>query len=305
MLQGSQRGLGAQTGRITVTVLTETREHTALQGDRDVQTASSSGPQADWLGRRNGQASQPRVNVGEGERIASVAAGSILALLGLSRRSIPGVLLAGLGGALIHRGVTGHCYAYEALDMDTAGSGVESRKQQLERIARHGIHAEQVFLINRPADELYRFWRDFQNLPRIMTHLERVDVIDDLRSHWVARAPRLAGGTVEWDAEITADEPNSLIAWRSLPGADMDHAGQIRFARALGDRGTEVHVEMDYVPPAGRAGDWIARLFGKTAKRLIREDLRNFKRLMEVGEIPTIIGQPHGTCTGVGERYTE
>jgi len=102
--------------------------------------------------------------------------------------------------------------------------------------------------------------------------------------------------------EITEDETDTLIAWRSLPGADVDNAGRVTFSRALGDRGTEVHVSMSYVPPAGRLGDWIAKLFGKSAKQQIREDLRKFKSVMEVGEAPTIEGQSRGTCTGSGKR---
>ena len=92
------------------------------------------------------------------------------------------------------------------------------------------------------------------NLPRIMSHLESVEVRDDRHSHWVAKAQVAGGKQFEWDAEITHDEPNTLIGWRSLPGADIDNAGQIRFAPAIGDRGTEVHVFIDYVPPAGPAG---------------------------------------------------
>jgi len=70
----------------------------------------------------------------------------------------------------------------------------------------------------------------------------------------------------------------------------------------MGDRGTEVHVFMDYVPPAGKLGHLVATLFGEAPRRQMREDLRNFKRLMECGEIPSINGQPRGTCTGRGAR---
>jgi len=245
------------------------------------------------------------VNVGQGERAVSVAAGSILALLGLSRRSLPGVLVGAVGGAMVYRGVTGHCHAYEALGLDTSRAGLNDGSRRDEQIARRGVEIAQAFLINKPARELYDFWRNFENLPRIMSHLEWVTVTDDKRSHWVAKAPRLAGGKVEWDAEITTDEPGSRIAWRSMPGADVDNAGEIRFGPGLGDRGTEVHVSMKYVPPAGKLGHLIASMLGENPKRVIREDLRNFKRIMELGELPTIIGQSHGTCTGQGKRYTE
>jgi uncharacterized membrane protein len=186
--------------------------------------------------------------------------------------------------------------------MDTAHDTGMSHE---EEISERGFHVAQAMLINKPAEELYRFWRDFKNLPRIMTHIERIDVMDDRRSHWVARAHGVPGGRVEWDAEIVRDDPNSIIEWRSLPGSRVETTGQIRFERGLGDRGTEVHVHMDYVPPMGTVGKWIATLFGQNPKRLVREDLRNFKRLMEIGEILTIQGQSHGTCTGQGKRYSE
>jgi len=201
---------------------------------------------------------------------------------------------------MIHRGVTGHCYMYDALDIDTT-EGATPDQDNFDR----GIHIEQAFLINKSPEELYSYWRNFENLPNIMTHLESVRVIDERRSHWVAKAPRIAGGSVEWDAEITADEPNSRIAWRSTGDNSVDTEGEIRFSPALGDRGTEVHVTMRYVPPAGKLGHFITSMLGENPKRIVREDLRNFKRIMEIGEILTIIGQPHGTCTGQGKEYTE
>jgi uncharacterized membrane protein len=196
---------------------------------------------------------------------------------------------------MIFRAATGHCFAYDLLGLNTA----KARSPE-EEIAERGIHVEQAFLINRSPADLYGYWRNFENLPKIMTHLKSVRVTDSTHSHWVADAPAIAGGSVEWDAEITRDQPNSLIAWRSLPGSTIDTVGQIRFAPAMGDRGTEVHVFMDYVPPAGKLGHWIATLFGDAPRRQMRDDLRNFKRIMELGELPTISGQPRGTCTGRG-----
>jgi uncharacterized membrane protein len=281
---------------------------TATDAERDRgRTAGQSGELA-WqrFGRGAGKGTQeePQQNVGQGERAVSLAAGAIVTLMGVSRRSLPGLLVAGVGAGLLYRGATGHCPAYDRLGINTLEDGQDGDTE--EQIAKRGIHVENAFLINRPAEELYRYWRNFENLPRIMTHLESVSVIDDRRSHWAARLPRIAGGKrLEWDAEVTRDDPNALIAWRSLPGSDIDTTGQIRFGQPVADRGTEVHVFMEYVPPGGMLARWIAPLFSKASRRMIREDLRNFKRIMEVGEIPTIIGQPHGTCAGQGERYTE
>ncbi len=193
---------------------------------------------------------------------------------------------------------------YRAMELNTTEPG-QGQADGLESL-HNGVHITTAFGIRKSVEELYGFWRNFENLPRIMTHLESVRVIDDRKSHWVAKATSLGGKRFEWDAEITIDEPNQRIAWRSLPGADIENAGQITFSPGLSeDRGTEVHVRMDYIPPMGRFGHLIASLLGNNPKRMVREDLRNFKRLMEIGEILTIIGQPHGTCTGQGKPYTE
>jgi uncharacterized membrane protein len=232
-----------------------------------------------------------RTNVGQTERIVSFAAGSILALLGVRRRDALGMLIGGVGGGLLYRGATGHCHTYQLLGIDSTDGET-----------RGGIHVSQSFLIDKSPEELYSYWRNFENLPQIMSHLQSVRVMEDGRSHWVASAPAIVGGKVEWDAEITADEPYSRIEWRSLPGSIVEHRGSVRFRRAPGDRGTAVRVEMDYSPPAGRLGHWVAKLFGEAPDQQIREDLRNFKRVMEVGEAPSIAGQPRGSCVGWGLR---
>jgi uncharacterized membrane protein len=163
------------------------------------------------------------------------------------------------------------------------------------------IRMAQSVTINRSPEEIYRFWRDLQNLPRFMKHLESVRATGDKRSHWAAKAP--AGRTVEWDAEITEDRPNELIAWRSLEGADVDSVGHVRFERAPGGRGTIVKVEMQYSPPAGRVGATVAKLLGVGPEWRIKDDLRRFKQLMEVGEIITTEGQPAGRARSTSWRY--
>jgi uncharacterized membrane protein len=145
------------------------------------------------------------------------------------------------------------------------------------------IHVRYSITVNRPAEELYNFWHNFENLPEFMSHLESVRKLDDRRSHWKARGP--AGTTVEWDAEITEDRPNELIAWRSLPGADVDNCGSVRFVKAPGNRGTEVHVELTYHPPGGPIGAATAWLFGEEPRQQVGDDLYHFKQLMETGEV--------------------
>lgn len=152
--------------------------------------------------------------------------------------------------------------------------------------ARRGleVRVEKVATINRPIHEVYQFWRNFENLPRFMRHLESVEVLDGRRSRWRAKAP--AGMTVEWEAEILQDREQEWIAWRSLEGSQVPNSGSVRFTPAPGGRGTEVRVQLQYSPPAGRVGRLVAKLFGEEPELQVREDLRRFKQLMETGEIP-------------------
>jgi uncharacterized membrane protein len=169
--------------------------------------------------------------------------------------------------------------------------------QQLSRhngTAQGGtMHARHSLVINSSPEELYRFWRDFENLPRFMRHLESVKVLDDKRSHWAAKGP--AGTTVEWDAEITEDRPNELIAWRSLEGADVYNTGSVRFEPAIGGRGTIVRVEIDYSPPGGVIGAGLAKLFGEEPEQQLDSDLRRFKQVIETGEVVRSEGSLEGT----------
>jgi uncharacterized membrane protein len=158
--------------------------------------------------------------------------------------------------------------------------------------AGHGVRVEHAVTINRSPEELFRFWRNLENLPRFMSHLEAVRNTGGNRSHWVARGPM--GVTLEWDAEIHNERPNALIAWRSLEGSEVDTAGSVHFTPAPGHRGTELKVVLKYDPPAGKAGATLARLFGTAPEQQIQEDLRRFKQIMEAGEAPTTARQPSG-----------
>ncbi|HEU4649157.1 MAG TPA: SRPBCC family protein [Gemmatimonadales bacterium] len=173
--------------------------------------------------------------------------------------------------------------------------------QQLRRTSRatgrrgRGIHVAESITIARSPEELYRFWRNFENLPRFMEHLEAVQTLDDHRSHWRVRAP--AGTEVEWDAELIDDQPHRLIAWRSLDGADIPNAGVVRFVPAPGNQGTEVHVELSYDPPGGRVAALFAKLFGEEPQQQVASDLRRLKQVLEAGEIiksdSSIYRRPH------------
>lgn len=157
------------------------------------------------------------------------------------------------------------------------------------------MQVRSAITIRRPVDEVYAFWRSFENLPRFMYHLESVDVTGTTTSHWKAKAP--AGTTVEWDATITVESPGSFIAWESVEGADVRNSGTVRFSEAPGDQGTEVFVELDYDPPGGALGAVVAKLFGEEPLQQVRDDLRRFKQIMECGEVTLSDGSPDGTRT--------
>jgi len=144
------------------------------------------------------------------------------------------------------------------------------------------IRIAQSIIVGRAPEAVYGFWRNFENLPRFMDHLESVEETGDRRTHWKTRAP--GGGSVEWDAEITADEPNRRISWRSLPGSMVETSGTVWFERATGDRGTMIRVEMEYRPPFGKIGSVAASLFRENPKQQMYDDLRVMKQFLEVGE---------------------
>ncbi len=246
-----------------------------------------------WKPDRDPDRDSRTVNVNDTERWVSAVGGGALVLYGLTRRSLPGLALALAGGGLFYRGATGHCYTYSALGVTTL-----KENQGHSRVAsvphKKGIRVEKAVTINRAPEELYRFWRNFENLPRFMNHLESVRVLDGdgKRSHWKAKAP--LGTSVEWDAEIINEVENRLIGWRSLEGADVPNAGSVRFEPATGGRGTVVKVNLEYDPPAGVVGAAFAKLFGEEPTAQVQEDLRHFKQVMEAGEMPTTEGQPSG-----------
>src|ERR1043165_9426374 len=155
--------------------------------------------------------------------------------------------------------------------------------KQLGTNGSQGVHAKASCVVNRTPEEVYGFWRDFENLPRFMKHLESVEDRGDGRSRWVAKGA--AGSNVEWEATIIADVPGEVITWRSLEGSDVDNAGAVRFERAAGNRGTIVKGNLQYNPPAGVIGATVAKLFGEEPEQQLDDDLRRFKQVMEVGEV--------------------
>jgi uncharacterized membrane protein len=218
------------------------------------------------------------VNVGQYERLASAVGGGALALYGITRGSLGGIALALVGAALVQRGVSGHCNLYEAMNFSSArGEGLRN-SENVSVAGDRGTKVEHSVTIHRPALELYSFWRNFENLPNFMNHLESVKRFGGNRSHWVAKAP--GGTTVEWDAEVYNEKEGELIAWRTLEGSQVASAGSVHFEPA-GEGATQVRVNLKYDPPGGKLGSLVARLFGENPQQQIEEDLARFKEIME------------------------
>lgn len=221
-----------------------------------------------------------RINVGSTERIASLAGGALLTYFGLKKFSLTRMGLTAAGGAMLYRGLTGYCPANEQLERDTSEASQQSGP----------IEIETSLTVDKPRDEVYSFWRQLENLPSFMSHLSEVQDLGEGRSHWVAPVPGGAG-QIEWDAEIQSEEEGQWLSWRSVEGAAIDNAGEVRFKDAPGGRGTEIHAQIMYRPPAGDVGQAAAKLFNPAFRQMVKEDVRRFKHVAEAGEIPTSDGR--------------
>jgi uncharacterized membrane protein len=229
-------------------------------------------------------------NINLTERIVSAAAAGGLLAYGLKRRDAVGAVLA-LGGVLLgYRSATGHCQLYEMAGISTMDTRNPDSPYGHAWLSGR-VHVTKSVTVNKPAAELYRFWRNFENLPVFMSHLESVSVVDETHSHWKAKAP--LGYSVEWDAEVASDVENERIGWRSTEGSDIANSGVVEF-RSTGDRGTEIKVNLTWEAPGGNLGALAAKLFGEEPGVQVAEDLRRFKALMEAGSIMKVEGQPSG-----------
>lgn len=220
------------------------------------------------------------------ERTALGVLGGALMVSGLGQSGVSRLVLLGLGGSLGYMAARGRNPLATALKVDQNDQGE--------------VQVREATTIAKPVDTIYGQWRDLPNLPRIMSHLERVEVLDGRRSRWTAKAPAPMN-EVSWEAEITADEPGRRLAWCSLPGSGIENSGEVLFRPAPGDRGTEVIVRLTYRPPGGSFGAVAARLLGEEPAQQLRDDLMRFKREQELGYNPTINGQTSGRADA-GQR---
>lgn len=203
------------------------------------------------------------------------------------------MVAAGMGGGLIYRAVTGHCGLYQALGWSSC-----PRRAATAVPAQYGVSVHRTLLVSRAPEELFAFWRNPQNLSRVLQHVDDVVSLDSTRWKWTA--PGRFGGTMTWETEIFNEREPELIAWRSLPGGGVETAGSLRIEALPGDRGTKLTIALKYNPPGGKLVESVASFFGKGLDDQIEKDLRAFKQLAEAGEIPCVSGQPCGAarCSG-------
>lgn len=221
------------------------------------------------------------VNVGTIERWASMFGGGYLAGAGIKKGGAGGALMGLVGAILLHRGATGHCNVYTALGVDTSSTGARQADGAMPATgAAGGVRLEASITVNRMAEELYAYWRDFTNAPSYMDRIISVRALDDRRSLWTAEGPR--GATIEWMSDLSEDVPNRRIAWHSLPGSDLPNRGSVEFTPGrVGE--TTVRHTLEFDPPGGMVGEAIARVMQGMTKEMVQADLRRFKTLMEAG----------------------
>jgi uncharacterized membrane protein len=232
---------------------------------------------------------QTDVNMNPTERSAKFISGLMLVGTGLLKRGWMGLGMGIAGVTMLFQSGTGVSYINKLLNRNSA---IKRTSGAVSVPHKQGKHVTASITINRPAADIYNFWRNFRNLEHFMPYVKSVDVKNATQSHWSINGP--AGMAIEWDAEIINDEPNRVIAWRSLKNPFVDHAGAVRFEEAPNHQGTEVRVEMEYAPLGGAAGMAFAKLLGASPEQHAVDSLRRLKQIMEVGQTPTTDGQPSG-----------
>jgi len=217
-------------------------------------------------------------NVGPWERVLAGLAGGALLGLGVNRKA-PGALACSLaGGSLILRAVSGYCPAYQALGVDRS----HDHTPAMAVPAQHGFKFDGEVKVHREPEEVYKFWRQLENLPQVFEHLDQVAQVDERYSRWRAKGP--LGVEVEWEAEIFNEKPYEMFAWRSLKGSELDTAGSVHFRRAVAKTGTIVRLSLKYNPPGGKLGAKIAELFGEDFEAETAAGLQKLKQILEAHE---------------------
>ena len=226
---------------------------------------------------RGAEGGAARTNLGKNERILSVLGGGALAVLGVRRKGVQGTILGLAGATLVHRGVTGYCQLYGALGIDRSHQGMRPAKPDPDA----GFRGAARTAIQRPARELYDFWRDFTAAPRFRDAITRVEILDESTSRWTAAGPM--GRSFQWTSRLTEDRPGEYIAWESIEPSDLPNRGSVRFTPFGDGTQAEVHYAVEIDAPGGVVGQAILGLFHTMPQAMLEDDLRRFRELMEAG----------------------
>ncbi len=220
------------------------------------------------------QDKESRWGIGTSSSLPALIGGGLLTWFGLKRRSVGRVVLAGLGTGLLVRGL-------QSLRRTPSTSGIGRRKIKPSQ----AVKIEDSILVHRRHEDLFRFWRQLDNLPQFMDEIQRIDILSPTRSRWIMKVPAMENipgpSTVEWEAEIINEKENESIGWRSLADSDVDHAGSVQFKPIDDGNSTEVRVSLQYSPVGGLFGVGVARMLGEDPQLKIRKNLQKFKELME------------------------
>lgn len=213
-----------------------------------------------------------KINVGRGERLLSLLGGTGLLLLGRNRGRMTRLGLLAAAGGLLYRGIRGYCPVKAAV----------GRSDRQTTTWAEPIVIETQLLIDKPREEVYAYWRQMENLPRLMSHIKHVRALDEQHSHWIIRMPGNMG-SLSWDAKLVEDRPGEKLAWQSVPDALVDNSGEVLFREGPTASQTDLYLRIRYLPPAGVAGTTIARVLNPVFARMVEDDIRSFKERLESG----------------------
>ncbi|MEX0719623.1 MAG: SRPBCC family protein [Balneolaceae bacterium] len=205
-------------------------------------------------------------NIGPKERVASIASGSYLMYKGLLKKK--SLIKSLTGGYMLFRGLTGYCALNNAIGIKEIETNTD-------------IDIKTKLIVNKPRNQVYKYWRNLENLPKIMKHIEKVETLDDKKSKWEAKMPG-GVGKISWESEITEDVKNEFISWQSLPNSTIENIGNVRF-QETGEFETEIQVDITYRVPLGTPGKRVAKLLNPVFESFVKEDIRDFKRIIEEG----------------------
>jgi uncharacterized membrane protein len=232
-----------------------------------------------------------RTNVGRWERAVCAGVGGLLFTRGLRRRTLRGIVTTAVGGALLSRGVTGQSRLYGLLDVDRTERG-----NQGAGTTQDTVTVERSITVAGSAEDLAAYWRDPDELTRIVGHFAEVRPVDGERQHWRVEGPM--NRTASWESRIVEERPGELLRWESVAGASLPNEWSVRFQSAPAEQGTEVTLRVGFDPPGGRFGGMALERLGVVPRALVGKALHRFKSLAETGEIPTLDGNPSGRGRG-------